>query len=58
MVLLHPPPCSPALNLIAIVWKQARRHWGNSVTRAKETIGSEITELLGGYGEKRQINFS
>lgn len=58
MVLLHLPPYSPELNLIEIVWKQAKHHWRSFVTWTKETIDSEITKLLGGYGEKFQINFS
>lgn len=51
------PPYSPELNLIEIVWKQAKYRWRNFVTWTKETIDDEVRRLLDGYGTKFQINF-
>ena len=58
MVLFYLPPYSPELNLIEMVWKHAKYHWRRFVSWSKETIDSEIAELLNGYGSKIQINFS
>lgn len=58
MVLFHLPPYSPELNLIEIVWKHAKYHWRRFVTWTKETIDTEIENLLCGYGSKFEIRFS
>ena len=58
MQLFYLPPYSPELNLIEIVWKQAKYHWRNFVTWTKETIDDEVRSLLGAYGTKFQINFA
>ncbi|WP_211704214.1 transposase [Paraburkholderia aspalathi] len=58
MQLFYLPPYSPELNLIGIVWKQARYHWRHFVTWTKETIDDEVRNLLGAYGTKFQINFT
>jgi len=58
MVLFYLPPYSPELNLIEIVWKQAKYHWRRFVTWSKETIDTEIGKLLDGYGSKFEIRFS
>jgi len=58
MQLFYLPPYSPELNLIEIVWKQAKYHWRNFVTWTKETIDDEVRNLLGAYGTKFQINFA
>jgi transposase len=56
--LFYLPPYSPELNLIEIVWKQAKYHWRRFVTWTKETIDAEIAKLLDAYGSKFQIDFS
>ena len=58
MQLFYLPPYSPELNLIEIVWKQAKYHWRNFVTWMKETIDDEVRNLLGAYGTKFQVNFA
>jgi hypothetical protein len=49
---------SPELNLIEIVWKQAKYHWANFVTWTRETIDDEVRSLLDAYGTKFQIDFT
>src|SRR5271168_1210890 len=46
MQLFYLPPYSPELNLIEIVWKQAKYHWRRFVTWTKETIDDEVRSLL------------
>ncbi|MDE1480733.1 IS630 family transposase [Xenorhabdus bovienii] len=58
MFLLYLPAYSPELNLIEIVWKQAKYHWRRFITWTKETMEEELNTLLGGYGNKFAINFS
>jgi transposase len=58
LLLLYLPAYSPELNLIEIIWKQAKYHWRRFVTWTKETIDDEIAALLGGYGSKFEISFS
>ncbi|AYA40056.1 hypothetical protein D3790_05950 [Xenorhabdus nematophila] len=57
LFLLYLPTYSPELNLIEIVWKQAKYHWRRFMTWTQETMEEEINALLGGYGEKYAINF-
>nr|WP_247873595.1 transposase [Burkholderia sp. LS-044] len=49
------PPYSFELNLIEIVWKQAKYHWRNWT---KEAADDEVRSLLGAYGAKFQIVFA
>ncbi|MDC9592818.1 IS630 family transposase [Xenorhabdus sp. IM139775] len=58
LFLLYLPAYSPELNLIEIVWKQAKYHWRRFMSWTQETMEEEINALLGGYGEKYAINFS
>jgi transposase len=58
MLLFYLPPYSPELNLIEILWKQAKYHWRNFVTWTKETIDEELRHLFDGYGTKYQISFA
>jgi transposase len=58
MQLFYLLPYSPELNMIDIVWKQAKYHWRNFVTWTKETIDDEVRNLLGAYRTKFQINFA
>ena len=56
-VLLFLPPYSPELNLIEILWKQAKYHWRSFKTWAKERLLEEVKELLDGYGRKFHVSF-
>ena len=42
MMLFYLPPYSPELNMIEILWKQAKYHWRRFVTWTRDTIDSEI----------------
>ena len=57
MMLFYLPPHSPELNMIEILWKQAKYHWRRFVTWTRDTIDSEIDALLGAYGSTYQIRF-
>ena len=57
-VLCFVPPYSPELNMIEILWKQAKHHWREFVTWTKDTLCENVRELLDGYGTKFQINFT
>ncbi len=56
--LCYLPPYSPELNMIEILWKQAKYHWREFATWSKESFRSKISELLDGFGTKFQINFA
>ena len=56
--LCYLPPYSPELNMIEILWKQAKYHWRAFVTWSKDTLRENVRELLDGYGSKFQINFT
>ncbi len=58
MILVYLPAYSPELNLIEIVWKQAKYHWRRFITWTKDTMHDELDSLLGGYGSQFAINFS
>ncbi|HFW4799221.1 TPA: transposase [Salmonella enterica subsp. diarizonae serovar 60-67:z35:-] len=54
----HMPTYSPELNLIKMVWKQAKYHWRRFINWSKETLESELDNLLGAYGDHFAVNFS
>ncbi len=56
--LCYLPPYSPELNLIEIVWKQAKYHWREFATWSKDTFRTKVSELLDGFGTKFQIGFA
>ncbi|WP_052145732.1 transposase, partial [Xenorhabdus nematophila] len=58
MLLLYLPAYSPELNLIEIVWKQAKYHWRRFITWTQDTMEYELNTLLKGYGDQFAINFS
>ncbi|CDG15953.1 putative transposase [Xenorhabdus doucetiae] len=58
LFLFYLPAYSPELNLIEIVWKQAKYHWRRFITWTQETMENELNTLLGGYGNQFAINFS
>lgn len=56
--LCYLPPYSPELNMIEILWKQAKYHWREFVTWSKDSFRANISELLDGFGTRFQINFT
>jgi transposase len=58
MCLLYLPTYSPELNLIEIVWKQAKYHWRRFISWSQDTLEDELNNLLAAYGDFFAINFS
>jgi transposase len=56
--LCYLPPYSPELNMIEILWKQAKYHWREFITWSKDSFRNHIQSLLDGFGTEFQINFS
>lgn len=58
-VILFPlPPYSPELNLIEILWKQAKYYWRKFTTWSTENLLLEINNIFQGYGEKFEISYA
>ncbi|MBA0020304.1 IS630 family transposase [Xenorhabdus nematophila] len=57
-LLFYLPAYSPELNLIEIVWKQAKYHGRRFITWTHDTMEYELNTLLKGYGDQFAINFS
>ena len=57
-ILLFLPPYSPELNLIEILWKQAKYHWRSFVTWDKKDLLSEVQALFGSFGTKFKFNYA
>ncbi len=57
-VLLFLPPYSPELNLIEILWKQAKYHWREFVTWAAKDLRKEVQALFDGFGTKFNFSYS
>ena len=53
---LYLPPYSPELNPIEIVWKQVKYHWRSFKTWAKDSLLTEVKDLLDGYGNKFHVS--
>ncbi|ECJ2476346.1 hypothetical protein FNI67_23485, partial [Salmonella enterica subsp. diarizonae] len=58
MCLLYLPVYSPDLNVIEMVWKNAKYHWRRFINWRKETLESELDKLLGAYGDRFAVNLS
>lgn len=56
--LCYLPPYSPELNMIEILWKQAKYHWREFVTWSKDSFRSKVSELLDDFGTRLQIYFT
>lgn len=56
--LCYLPPYSPELNMIEILWKQAKYHWREFATWSKDSFRAKISELLNGFGTEFQIDFT
>jgi transposase len=58
MWLIYLPAYSPELNLIEMVWREAKYHWQRFIAWNKMTFESELKNLLAGYASKFIVNFS
>ena len=58
LILLFLPPYSPELNLIEILWKQAKYHWRSFATWAKQDLLQEVQALFGGFGTKFKLSYA
>lgn len=47
--------CSPELNMIEILWKQAKYRWHEFATWSKDFLQSKVSELLDGLSLKFQF---
>lgn len=57
MLLYFLPPYSPELNLIEVLWKQAKYHWRRFVSWTASQLRNEVHALLDGRKHKCQIGF-
>ncbi len=58
LILWHIPPYSPELNLIEILWKQAKYHWRKFTTWTKESLLEEVNSIFCSYGNEFKINYA
>ncbi|WP_084728498.1 IS630 family transposase [Xenorhabdus khoisanae] len=58
LFLLYLPAYSPELNLIEIVWRQAKYHWRRFITWTQDTMDHELNTLFESYGRQFAVNFS
>ena len=56
--LCYLPPYSPELNLIEILWKQAKYHWREFTSWSRDTLLGEVKALLNNYGTKLHICYA
>lgn len=57
-VLLYLPPYSPELNLIELLWKQAKYHWRKFISWEKDQLVTEVSTLLNGVGSEFHIRYA
>lgn len=55
---LYLPAYSPELNLIEILWKQAKYHWRDFTAWSRESLMREVNDLIGGFGTKFHISYA
>ena len=55
---LYLPPYSPELNLIEILWKQAKYHWRTFTSWTKGALVQEVRTLLAGFGSKFHVRYA
>lgn len=58
LFLCHIPAYSPELNLIEILWKQAKYHWRKFATWTKDRLIDEVRQIFQGYGDKFKISYA
>ncbi|KLU14184.1 transposase, partial [Xenorhabdus griffiniae] len=58
LFLFYFPAYSPELNLIEIVWRQAKYHWRRFITWTQDTMDHELNTLFESYGRQFAVNFS
>lgn len=56
--LCYLPAYNPELNMVEILWKQAKYYWCDFVSWSKYSFRSKISELLNMFSIKFQINFA
>jgi transposase len=52
-----PPPYSPELNCIEILWKQTKYFWQRFTSLKGDSLLDEIASLMKGFGTVFTINF-
>ena len=55
---LYLPPYSLELNLIEILWKNAKYHWRAFTSWTRESLMREVMDLNGGFGTKLHIDYA
>lgn len=55
---MYLPPYSPELNLIEMVWRQAKHHWRKFVTWDKDKVREEVAKLMADFGTAYKISFA
>lgn len=58
LVLMYLPPYSPELNLIEMIWKQAKYRWRRFASWTKQQLFEEVQNLMQAIGSTYQINFA
>jgi transposase len=57
LYLYYLPPCSPELNRIEILWKQAKYFWRKFARLTAGVLVDEVNSLMMNYGTEFTINF-
>jgi transposase len=58
LVLMYLPPYSPELNLIEMIWKQAKYRWRRFASWTTQQLFEEVQNLMQAIGSTYQINFA
>lgn len=58
LILFPLPPYSPELNLIEILWKQAKYYWREFTAWSKQNLLREVNDIFQAYGEKFEISYA
>lgn len=58
LFLFYLPPYSPELNLIEILWKQAKYYWRKFESWTRQELLHKVQELFSDYGEKFEIHYA
>lgn len=58
LTLFYLPPYSPELNLIEILWKQAKYQWRKFTTWSKQDLHHEVSTIFQQYGNDFKISYA
>lgn len=58
LILFPLPPYSPELNLIEILWKQAKYYWRKFASWTRQDLLQDVNDIFQAYGEKFEINYA